>query len=351
MNALVLTGPNAFEIRSVPTPVPARLDVLCKVDSVYICGTDPHIIKGDYPGFWPKAYPFIPGHEWSGTIVRVGPDAGGFGFEVGDRVAGTSHCGCGQCRMCASGRYNLCENYGHESLGHRQYGHYTNGSYADYVVHSIRSVFRVPASLSLEEAALMDPASIALHTVKRGSLRPGDTIAIVGPGPMGLMVLLCARALGASRVIVVGRGVRLQSAVALGAIPVDYTQGDPIAQVRELTDGHGADVVVECAGTPIAMSQAMDMVRKGGCVSVIGISLEPAILPMRKIVLDEIDVHGVRANRGTCEEVLPLLATRQIDVRPLLTHEFRLAQFATALLTYNERRDGALKVRIKPGNE
>ncbi len=165
--------------------------------AVAICGTDPHIIAGDYPGFWPKEFPFIPGHEWVGEVVELGPGASDLGWETGTRVAGTSHAGCGYCRMCVEGRYNLCENFGDERL-HRQYGHYTQGSYADYVVHSVKSVFRVPDSLSDEEAAMLDPTSIALHTVKRGGQAPGDTVAVVGPGVMGMLVAECARALGAA---------------------------------------------------------------------------------------------------------------------------------------------------------
>src|ERR1700687_449701 len=117
MRAVVLTGPNQHEIRDdVPVPHPGPLEVLCKVDSVAICGTDLHIYEGRFPGRWPKSYPFIPGHEWSGTVVEVGPGATDLGWRVGERVAGTSHAGCGYCRMCRTGRYNPCENYRREPL-------------------------------------------------------------------------------------------------------------------------------------------------------------------------------------------------------------------------------------------
>jgi L-iditol 2-dehydrogenase len=350
MRAVVLTGPGVegVTVRDVPVPSPGRMEVLCRVDSVYICGTDPHIINGDYPGFWPKDYPFIPGHEWSGVVVGLGEDAAAFGWRIGDRVAGTSHAGCGYCRNCTTGRYNLCENFGDESRGHRQYGHYTAGAYAEYVVHSVRSVYKVPDELSLEEAAAMDPASIALHTVKRAGMAPGDTVAIIGPGPMGLMVLQCALALGAGRVLVVGRGERLSKAVELGAEPIDFSTEDAVAAVRRATGGVGAHVVIECAGTSETLAQAVEMTRKGGCVSVIGIPLEPAALNVKKLVLEEIDVHGVRANRGTPAEVLPLMVRGAIDVKPLLTHTFPLSEFPAALETFMRRKDGAIKVLIKP---
>jgi len=350
MRAVVLNGPGFEQVtlQRVPVPRPGRMELLCRVEAAYICGTDPHIVKGDYPGFWPRSYPFIPGHEWAGTVVALGEDTKQFGWRVGERVAGTSHAGCSYCRNCATGRYNLCENYGDEARGHRQYGHYTGGAYAEYVVHSVRSVVRLPDAVSTEDAAAVDPASIALHTVKRANPAPGDTVAVIGPGPMGLMVLQCALAVGAGRVLVVGRGERLAKAVELGAERVDYTQGDPVAAVRRATGGSGAHVVVECAGTGEALAQAIEMTRKGGSVSAIGIPLEAAPLPIKKLVLEEISLHGVRANRGTCEEVLPLMVRGAVRVEPLRTHTFPLDAFPEALDAFVRRKGGAIKVLIKP---
>src|SRR3979411_2825871 len=156
MDALVVHEPNHFSIERVPVPRPGPHEVLCRVRAVAICGTDPHIIRGDFPGFWPKEFPFVPGHEWSGDVVDLGAGAGDFGWRNGDRVAGTSHAGCGYCRKCTAGRYNVCENYGRESV-HRQYGHYTQGSYAGYVVQSIKSVFHIPPELDYERASMLDP--------------------------------------------------------------------------------------------------------------------------------------------------------------------------------------------------
>src|SRR5947209_8692235 len=223
MRALVVSGPNDFGLRDVERPVPGPFEVLCRVRATAICGTDPHIIQGHYPGFWPKDWPLIPGHEWCGDVVDVGPGADGLGWQVGTRVAGTSHAACGYCRRCVEGRYNICENFGVEGL-HAQYGHNAPGAYAEYVVHSVRSVFPVPDVLSDEEAAMLDPAAIALHTVIRGGHRPGDVVAVIGPGVMGLLVAECALALGAGRVIVVGRGRRLAKARELGHEVVDFTE-------------------------------------------------------------------------------------------------------------------------------
>ena len=183
----------------------------------------------------------MPGHEWCGDVVELGPGAADLGWAVGTRVAGTSHAPCGFCRKCVSGRSNLCENFGDDRL-HHQYSHNTDGAYADYVVHSVRSVFAVPDALSGDEAAMLDPAAIALHTVKRGGQAPGDTVAVIeGQGVMGLLVAECARALGAGRVVVVGRGARLgEVAARLGYETVDFTAEDPVAALRERTGGRTA---------------------------------------------------------------------------------------------------------------
>jgi L-iditol 2-dehydrogenase len=342
-----VSAPNEFAVQEVERPRPGSFEVLCRVRAVTICGTDPHIIQGHYPGFWPKAWPLVPGHEWCGDVVEVGEGAAALGWTAGTRVAGTSHAACGYCWRCIEGRYNICENFGVEGL-HAQYGHNTDGAYAEYVVHSIKSVFAVPDELSDEEAAMLDPTAIALHTVVRGGHRPGDTVVVVGPGVMGLLVAESALALGAGRVVVVGRGQRLQKAAELGHETVDFTAGDPVAAVRELTGGAGADVVLECSGAADAVGECVEMARKGGRVAVIGIPMEDARIPTQRLVLDEIDVVGVRACAGEMPRAIALVAAGRIRLKELITHRFALEDFAEAYGTFTERRDGALKVVVTP---
>lgn len=348
MQALVLTAPHAFEIGDLPRPAPLENEVLCRVRAIAICGTDAEIIEGSFRGRWPRAYPFTPGHEWSGEVVEAGSVALAYGFTPGTRVAGTSHSGCGYCRMCRTGRYNLCFNYGREELGHRQYGHYTQGAYAEFVVQTIKSVFPIPDSMPFDVAALCDTASIALHSVKRAGIEPGDTIASIGSGGMGLLAAMCARALGAARVVVVGGGKRLDRARALGFETVDYHSGDPVAAVRALTGGRGVDASIDSAGTTDSITQSIGVLRKGGRVAFTGIPKEPVEIDFQKIVLEEIDLHGVRANRNTMEEVIPLMTDGRIAAAKLITHHFKLADFSAALRTFNERVDGALKVIVEP---
>lgn len=348
MRALVLTAPNAHEVRDdIPTPSPGAMEVMCEVDSVAICGTDLHIYEGRFPGRWPRSYPFIPGHEWSGVVVEVGAGADELGWKVGDRVAGTSHAGCGYCRMCLMGHYTMCDNYGREPL-HHQYGHYSQGADAQYVVHSIKSVYRIPEGMSLEEAALIDTASIALHSVKRAGINPGDLVVVTGAGPLGLLCGDCAYALGAASVIVTGSGERLERARETGFQTVDYTASDPVPEVRALTEGKGAHVAIDTGGTATSIRQAVEMVRKAGRVALTGVPTEPAELPMQKIVLEEIDIRGVRANRGTMEEVMPLVTSGRVRVAPLITHRYPIEQYGAALEAFAGRHGGALKVIVKP---
>jgi L-iditol 2-dehydrogenase len=348
MRALVVTAPNEFAVQDVERPRPGEFEVLCKVRAVAICGTDPHIIQGHYPGFWPKEWPLVPGHEWCGEVVEAGAGAARLGWEAGTRVAGTSHNACGFCRRCVEGRYNICENFGVEGL-HAQYGHNAPGAYADYVVHSVKSVFPVPDTLSDEEAAMLDPAAIALHTVRRGGQQPGDTVVVVGPGVMGLLVAEASHALGAGRVVVVGRGARLAKAAELGHETVDFTAGDPVAAVRALTGGLGADVALECSGAATAVGECAEMVRKGGRVAVIGIPQEDARIPMQRIVLDEIEIVGVRASAGEMPRAIALASDGRLRLAELITHRFELEDFADAYRTFTERVDGALKVVVRPG--
>ncbi len=348
MDALVLKGVRDFNIETVSVPTPDDDEVICKIDTTYICGTDPHIIAGDFPNFWPEEFPFVPGHEWSGTVVQTGPKAARLGWSEGDRVAGISHCGCGYCEMCLKGRYNICLNYGHEDRGHRQYGHYTPGAYAQYMRTSVKSIFNIPDSMSLEYAACVDPLSIALYTVKRSRMEPGDDLLIIGTGPQGLMAILCGKALGAGRIIAAGSGERLRKAKELGAVTIDYKDDDVVEAVKELTNGKGAPSVLECAGTPQSIRQACLAAAKGGVISAIGIPHSEPELPIKRMVLDEVELVGNRANPNTARETIDLLLNNRIDLTPLLTHRFPLKDYAKALETYEDRKDGAIKVATKP---
>ncbi|MCU1565526.1 MAG: Alcohol dehydrogenase, zinc-binding domain protein [Pseudarthrobacter sp.] len=347
MEALVVQSPNVLGIETRAVPQPGVNEVLARVRATAICGTDAHLIRGDYPGFWPLAFPFTPGHEWAGEIVALGPGAEAYGWSVGDRVAGTSHNACGACQKCVEGQYNVCENYGKAGL-HEQYGHNVQGVDATYAVHNVKCIFRLPDSVSFEEGALVDPASIALHVARRGNIKPGDTVAVTGAGAIGLLAGDAALICGAARVIIVGRGHRLEKAAAMGFETVDTNAGDPVADVRRLTEDLGADVVLECAGVPETLTWAMEMLRKGGRCAMVGIPTEAVALTIQPIVLNELELVGSRASAGEMRRVIPFIANGRMRVKDLITHRFPLAEYETALNTFNDRSSGALKIIIEP---
>lgn len=347
MQGLVVLEPNKLEIRELPIPEPDAMEVLARVRAVSICGTDAHLIRGDYPGFWPPAFPFTPGHEWAGEIVELGAGVAELGWEVGDRVAGTSHNACGVCQKCVEGRYNLCENYGKPGL-HKQYGHNHQGVDATYAVHNVKCIFRLPDSVPFDVGAVIDPASIALHVARRGNIQPGDTVAITGAGAVGLLAADAALICGAARVIVVGRGYRLELARNHGFDVVDTTAGDPVTAVRELTGGLGADTVLECAGVPETLDWAMAMLRRGGRCAMVGIPTEKVALGVQKLVLDELELVGSRASAGEMRRVMPFVENGRMRVRELITHHFPLTHYQQALDTFNDRASGAIKIIVEP---
>ena len=348
MEALVVLEPNKLEIQEVPIPTPGPNEVLARVRAVSICGTDAHLVRGDYPGFWPPAFPFIPGHEWAGEIAALGPGAELFGWKVGDRVAGTSHDACGVCQKCVEGHYNLCENYGRVGL-HKQYGHSVQGADATYVVHGVKCIFPLPDAISFDEGAVIDPASIALHVANRGNVAPGDNVAIMGAGAIGLLGGDAARIRGAARVIVVERNPgRLAKAAAMGFETIDPSAGDPVAIVREMTGGLGADVVLECAGVPVTVQLALGMLRRGGRCAAVGIPTQGVEIAMQRLVLDELELVGCRASAGEMRRVMPLVEQGRMRVREVMTHRFALADYAQALATFNDPTSGAIKIIVAP---
>jgi L-iditol 2-dehydrogenase len=348
MEALVVLEPNKLEIQDVPIPTPGPNEVLARVRAVSICGTDAHLVRGDYPGFWPPAFPFIPGHEWAGEIAALGPGAELYGWKVGDRVAGTSHDACGVCQKCVEGHYNLCENYGRAGL-HKQYGHSVQGADATYVVHGVKCIFPLPDGISFDEGAVIDPASIALHVANRGIIAPGDNVAIMGAGAIGLLSGDGARIRGAARVIVIERNPgRLAKAAAMGFETIDPSAGDPVAMVREMTGGLGVDVVLECAGVPATVQLALGMLRRGGRCAAVGIPTQGVEIAMQRLVLDELELVGCRASAGEMRRVMPLVEQGRMRVREVMTHRFALADYAQALATFNDPASGAIKIIVAP---
>lgn len=358
MTAVVLTGTNnQFEIRNdVDTPNdPGFQEVICKVMAIAICGTDPKLLRGKPYHYCPETYPFTIGHEWSGVVVKVG--SGVYNLKVGDRVAGEAHRGCGVCKNCKEGKYSLCLNYGKEETGHRHYGFTTTGAYAQYVRYSCGSLTVLPDNVSFVEAAMCDTAGVAFHGLERAGVTPGGTVCVIGPGPIGLMAMKIARALGAARVIAVGRGGRLEAAKRMHAcdpeLAINFEESDPVKEVMRMTNGVGADHVYECSGAAGALPQAINMCKKGGTIAMLGTPPEGYMesIPMKTITFRELAIFGSRGNPNVTPAVVNLMASGQLVVKDLVSHIFPLTAFAEGIDTFVHRKGNAVKVVFYPNEK
>src|SRR5256714_2534179 len=269
MKAWVLGEPEELFLRDKPVPVPARAEVLVRIDAVAICATDLEIIHSGSPaeiaGGLPFNKTFTPGHEYMGTVAALGPDV--HEFEIGERKSGEIHAGSGQCKRCRQGMYTACLNYGKPDKGHRANGFTTDGGFTEYAVNHINTLARVPDSMTDAEATLVVTAGTSMYGLTElGGLVAGESVVVIGPGPIGLLAVAVAKALGASPVILTGtRNKRLAIGQELGADRViNINDEDAVEVVRQLTAGIGADYVVECAGTEATINQAIHMTNRGG---------------------------------------------------------------------------------------
>jgi threonine dehydrogenase-like Zn-dependent dehydrogenase len=349
MTAAVLFGPGDLRLQQVAVPKPGADEVLIKVEACAICGSDPKIIKNGWPGS-PPFGEFIPGHEYAGIIVEKG--AGANRFQVGDRVVVEPHKGCGQCINCLRGLYTTCLNYGKNETGHRHYGFTCNGGYAEYAVNHVNTVHRIPDQISFEEATLLTMAGTGLYGIERaGGIYPGETVTVIGPGPLGLACIQLAKLLGAGRTILIGtRESRLAMGQKLGADrTINSKLLDPVNEIAAITDGLGGDLTIECSGNAAAAALSVDLTRKSGRICFLGMYQEAVTMNLNKVVQYNLILAGGKAEgMQAIERAIPLMADGRLKLAPMITHVFPLAQVNDALKTFTERVGDAVKVILIP---
>jgi len=352
MLAVVFPRPDEFLLADVPEPAARPGQVLVRVKSTTICATDFKIFHGQFPGV---TFPHTPGHEWGGEIAAVG--AGVTRLKVGDTVGVEAHVGCDTCPRCAEGLYNLCENYGRPETGHAHIGFTAPGGLAELCAIPARAAHLLPEGLYCDQGAFTDTAGIALWAFERaGGVQAGETVAVVGPGALGLLAVQIARALGAGQVIAIGAAEdtdRLALALRLGADrALNVAEvGDATQAVRDLTAGRGADLVIEFAGSAEAGRQSLEIARRGGRV-VLGGSTSPGRrldVDLSTIVRGHLSVFGSVANpRGISGRANVLMQKGLVDVRRLITHHLPLNEFARAWQIFRDRDGGAIRVMLHP---
>jgi len=352
MKAWVLGGPDELLLRDKPVPMPGRAEVLVRIDAVAICATDLEIIHYGTPasiqGGLPFNKNFTPGHEYMGTVVALGPDVDE--YRIGERISVEIHAGCGQCKRCRQGMYTSCLNYGKPEKGHRANGFTTDGGFTEYAVNHINTLARVPDTMSDAEATLVVTAGTSMYGLTElGGLVAGESVVVIGPGPIGLLAVAVAKAIGASPVILTGtRSARLAIGKELGADrTININEEDAVAVVKEMTGGIGADYVVECAGTEATIEQAIRMTNRGGKICLAAFPHERVTLDIAQLAKNNIYLYGIRGEgRSATRRAMALMAEKRFDATKVHTHTFPLADLPTALRYARERIDDAIKVVV-----
>jgi L-iditol 2-dehydrogenase len=349
MQAAVLRGPGQFEVVEKAMPTFGRSDVLVKVAMCGTCGTDLALQDHPLPG-QPAFGSFTPGHEWTGTVVATGESVDE--VAIGDRVAIHVHHGCGRCINCLTGSYTACLNYGHAEKGQRATGLTVDGGFAEYVAHHVSGIHKLPDSLSWEDAVLVTTAGTAVYGLDRaGGMIAGDTVAVIGPGPVGLMGLQVVKALGAATVILVGtRENRLALGKSLGADQVvNVSDQDAVATVLDLTDGLGVDLVIETSGNLSMPNESLRMVRRGGTILFLAFYAEPTVFDLSLANLSEIRLVTSRGEgRAAVRRALALAERGVIRGAELVTHRYPLADIQRGFDELRDRRHNPIKVVFEP---
>jgi L-iditol 2-dehydrogenase len=357
MKAWVLDGPEQLRLTEKPVPEPGPAEVLVRVDAVAICGTDVEIITKGLPAWIHGGLPFnknyTPGHEYMGTVAKLGADVDE--YAVGDRVAVEIHAGCGRCERCRMGMYTACLNYGlnygEHNKGHRANGFTTDGGFAQYAVNHVNTLIHVPAGISDEEATLIVTAGTAMYGLDvLGGLVAGEGLVVTGPGPIGLMSVAVGKALGADPVILTGtRDARLNLGAKLGADHlINVGRENAVEAVKRITSGRGVHYVIECSGAPNALNEAMNMVNRGGRICLAAFPGEPVPVDIAKLVRNNIYVYGIRGEGNSAtHRAAALMSQKKFDAKLMHTHTFSLDELPKAFQYVRERIEDAIKVVIR----
>src|SRR3954449_2544746 len=355
--AWVLGNPGELNFVEKLVPVPKKAEVLVRIDAIAICATDLDVIYHGPPAMIEGGLPFnknfTPGHEYMGTVVALGP--GVDEYDVGTRVSVEIHAGCGQCKRCREGMYTSCHNYGLNygdvDKGHRANGFTTDGGFAEYAVNNINTLIKISDEMSDEEATLVVTAGTAMYGLTElGGLVAGESVVVTGPGPIGLLGVAVAKALGAHPVILTGtRDNRLKIGTELGAdYVVNAKKENAVEDVRKLNGGKGVDYVVECSGAPNAVNEAIRMVNRGGKVCLAAFPHEETPVDVAHIVRNNIYLYGIRGEgKSATHRAEALMSQKRFDATKVHTHTFSLEDLPTAIKYARERIDDAIKVVVK----
>ncbi len=346
MRALLLSDYKHLEVTRVAVPQVNAGEVLVKVAACGICGSDVHGYDGSSGRRIP---PVVMGHEAAGVITTVGE--GVARFAVGDRVTFDSTVYCGECEFCRRGDVNLCEN--RQVLGVSCGDYRRAGAFAEYVAVPSRILYQLPDELEFDEAAMLEAVSVGLHGVRLAELKGGETALVIGAGMIGLLTLQAAKAAGCSRVIVADIDAsRLKLAMEMGADSVvQGSAAEVVAEVLRLTGGRGVDVALEAVGRNETVGMAIDCVKKGGTVVLVGNIAKDITLPLQKVVTRQIRLQGSCASAGEYPEAMKLVSSGRIKVGPLISAVAPLEDGPSWFERLYGREPNLMKVVLDPRRE
>lgn len=357
MKAWVLGDPGDISLQDKPVPAPARAEVLVRIDAVAICATDLEIIHHGPPaqinGELPFNQNFTPGHEYMGTVAALGP--GVDEYAIGERVTVEIHAGCGQCKRCREGMYTSCHNYGKNygdvNKGHRANGFTTDGGFCEYQVNNVNTLVHVDDNMSDEEATLVVTAGTAMYGLTElGGLVAGESVVVTGPGPIGLMGVAVAKAMGAQPVILTGtRDNRLEIGKQLGADHViNVRKEDPVEAVHKIMGGKGVDYVVECSAAPNGINEAAQMVNRGGRICLAAFPHESPAVDIAHLVRNNIYIFSIRGEgKSATHRAEAFMRQKRFDATLIHTHTFDMGDLPEALRYAKDRVEDAIKVVVK----
>ncbi len=340
MKAAVLHKARDLRLDEVPTPEYGPDDVLVKIKSVGICGSDVHYWRTGAIGDFVVKEPMILGHEVAGVVAEIGKNVQT--LRVGDRVALEPGVPCRRCEACKTGRYNLCPDVQFFATPP------VDGALSDFAVSPADFAYKIPDSLSLEAAALIEPLSVGIHACRRGNLTAGQSVFIAGAGPIGLTSLASAKAFGATDIFISDvRPHRLEIAKKMGATYAFDAKEDAEAVVGEATNGRGVDLAIECAGAEAAFVSCLKTTRSGGTLVVVGLGEDSTYsVPMVALAVKELDVRGVFRYVYTYPAAINLLTAGAVDIEAMITHHFPLSEMLTGFEYAEKGLGGAVKVMI-----
>ena len=342
MRAGIITGKGQLELVEMPDPSPRPGEVVVAIDRCGICGSEVHA----YQEGWPYA-PGVCGHEWTGTVIEYGPDLDRAPAEVGRRVVGAQAPGCGSCPECRADLPQFCRVAASQYSGRNAP---SSGGFAPYLTLAANRLVPVPDGVDAEQAALIEPASVALHAVRRSRLAVGDVVCVVGCGPIGLMAVQCARIAGAGTIIAVEPAEdRRTLAIELGADVAVAPGPDLRAAVNEHTGGLRADIAFDCAGIPQTLQQSVDMVRQGGSVCMVGVSGGEATIQPMRWMMKEVSVDtSILFTLDEMAIAAGLVADGRIATRELVGATIGLDELAATVDGLAERRIDTVKILVDP---